>query len=137
MTARDDLPPREDIVEDANWRVCHSFNSALAGWLVVIPRRHITAIHELTAEEAGGLGSLIRSLSIALRKIVSCEKTYVMQFAESAEHKHVHFHIVPRMAGFTCEQRATKVFTFLEGDPIPTEEMDRIALAVRAELEKI
>jgi diadenosine tetraphosphate (Ap4A) HIT family hydrolase len=101
---------------------------------VLVPRRHITALHELTAEEAAALGPLIRSLSVALREVAGCEKTYVMQFAEAAEHRHVHFHVVPRMADFTAEQRATKVFTFLEGDPIPSEEMDRIALAIRSAL---
>ncbi len=60
-----------------------------------------------------------------------------MQFAESAEHTHVHFHVVPRMADFSDEQRATKVFSFLEQDPIASEEMDRIALAVKAEFETI
>jgi diadenosine tetraphosphate (Ap4A) HIT family hydrolase len=128
------LPPREDILANDYWRVCHSFNSALPGWLVLVPRRHITALHDLTPDEAAGLGPLIRSLSIALEKVVGCRKTYVMQYAEGEGFEHVHFHIVPRMDDFTHEQRATRVFSFLGDDPIPDEEMDRIALAIRSEL---
>jgi diadenosine tetraphosphate (Ap4A) HIT family hydrolase len=135
MTARDDLPPRETILVDEHWRVCHAFDSALLGWLVVLPKRHVTAIHELTRDEMAGLGPLIRKLSIALRAVVGCEKTYVMQFAESPEHLHVHFHVVPRMAEFTDEQRGPNVFTFLgvpETEQVSPEEMDRIAQAIRS-----
>lgn len=35
---------------------------------------------------------------MALRDVTDCLKTYVIQFAEAAEHPHVHFNIVPRMA---------------------------------------
>jgi diadenosine tetraphosphate (Ap4A) HIT family hydrolase len=138
MTARDDLPPREAIIVDEHWRVCHAFDSALPGWLVVVPKRHVTAIHELTEDEMNGLGSLIRELSIALRDLLACEKTYVMQFAESAEHVHVHFHVVPRMKEFTDEQRGPNIFSFLgvpEAEQVPLDEMDRIALAIRSAVE--
>ena len=97
----------------------------------------MTAIHELTPIEVESLGPMIRSLSVALRDVVGCQKTYVMQFAEAAGHSHVHFHVVPRMADFTDEQKGPNVFTFLrvpESEQLPPDVMDRIAPAVRAEL---
>jgi diadenosine tetraphosphate (Ap4A) HIT family hydrolase len=99
--------------------------------------RHVLAIDELTEAEAVELGPLLHRLSAALRAVVECDKTYVMQFAEAKEFAHVHFHVVPRMSWFTDEQRGPNVFTYLggpESDWVPAEEMDRIALAVRAEL---
>ncbi len=131
------LPPRERIVASDLWRVVHSFNTSLPGWLVVLPNRHVEAIHDLTDEEAAELGPLLIGLSRSLRAVLGCEKTYVIQFAEGEVFKHVHFHVVPRMASFTREERAKNVFTFLgrpEQERVPTEEMDRIALAIRAEL---
>jgi diadenosine tetraphosphate (Ap4A) HIT family hydrolase len=99
----------------------------------------VTAIHELTPEEVEQLGPLVRDLSLALRVVVGCQKTYVMQFAEAPDHSHVHFHVVPRMADFSDEQRGANVFAFLGDDEskwVDAEEMDRIALAIGAELEK-
>ncbi|MFI7551667.1 HIT family protein [Micromonospora sediminimaris] len=44
----DTLPPRERVAADEHWRVVHAFDSRLPGWLVLVPRRHVTSIAELT-----------------------------------------------------------------------------------------
>ena len=95
------------------WDLVHSYNSALAGWLVLVARRHITAVDELTDEEAAELGNLLQQTSRALKEVTGCQKTYVMQFAEMAEHPHVHFHVVPRMAELPEDRRSTKIFGYL------------------------
>lgn len=116
------------------WDIVHSYNTALPGWLVIVARRHIEAIHELTPDEAAELGVLIRRVSVALRDVTGCLKTYVIQFAEAAEHPHVHFHIVPRMADQPEEYQSTKVFAYLG---VPKEErvgearMNEIAARIR------
>ena len=51
------LPPREAVIVEDGWRVAHAFNSALEGWLVVLPLRHVTAMDELTSTEAEALGA--------------------------------------------------------------------------------
>ncbi|WP_462188900.1 MULTISPECIES: hypothetical protein [unclassified Frankia] len=48
----DGLPPRERILVDPGWRVTHTIRTALPGWLVVVARRHVTTMAELTAAEA-------------------------------------------------------------------------------------
>lgn len=116
------------------WDIVHSYNTALPGWLVLLARRHIEALHELTPDEAAELGVLIRQVSVALRDVTGCLKTYVIQFAEAAEHPHVHFHIVPRMAGQPEEYRGTKVFAYLgvgEEERVSEERMNEIASRIR------
>jgi diadenosine tetraphosphate (Ap4A) HIT family hydrolase len=54
--ARADLPPRERLHVGPQWRVAHAFGTSLPGWLVVLPRRHVTALDQLTVGEAAGLG---------------------------------------------------------------------------------
>jgi hypothetical protein len=61
--ARADLPPRERLHVGPRWRVAHAFGTSLPGWLVMLPRRHVTALDQLTAEEAADLGPLLRSLA--------------------------------------------------------------------------
>ncbi|MFE7581115.1 hypothetical protein ACFU5Y_06060 [Streptomyces gardneri] len=51
----DDLSPRECVVYDQHWRVAHAFNTAVPGWLVLLPRRHVAALHDLTNAEASAL----------------------------------------------------------------------------------
>jgi diadenosine tetraphosphate (Ap4A) HIT family hydrolase len=73
----------------------------------------VTAVHELTDEEAAGLGSWQVRLSRALREATGCTKTYVVQFAEAPGFSHVHFHVVPRPPGLPAEFRGPAVFGLL------------------------
>ena len=133
----DRLPPREKIAADAYWRVAHDFNSSLRGWLVLVPRRHVTSIAELTDAEAAVLGGWQVRLSRALGEVTGCVKTYVMQFAEQESFAHVHFHLVPRMPDLPTERRGPAVFRYLdsvEGERLSDVQRDRVAIAVRAAL---
>ena len=128
-----EAPPRDRILVEEHWRVAHSFNASLPGWLVLVPRRHVERLDELTELEAARIGPLLRELTAALRAVTGCVKTYVMLFAELEGFAHVHFHVVPRMGDFTEEERGANVFRFLgrpEDEQVPVEEMDRLAEAI-------
>ena len=136
IAARDagDAPLWDSIHRTPFWDVAHAFNTSLPGWLVLVARRHIEAIDELTNEEAAELGVLLRRSSAALRDITGCVKTYVMQFAEAEGHSHVHFHIVPRMTDQPEERRSTKIFGYLgapEEERVTEERMNEIAVHLR------
>jgi diadenosine tetraphosphate (Ap4A) HIT family hydrolase len=130
-----ELPPRERIAADESWRVVHDFNSALPGWLVLLPRRHVTAIAELTDVEAATLGQWQVRLSRALHEVTGCAKTYVLQLAEREGFAHVHFHIVPRMPDQPADRRGPAVFGYLDPErALPDAERDELALAIRVAL---
>lgn len=137
LTAKRDsgtAPLWDSIYRTPHWDVVHSYNTALPGWLVLVIRRHITAIDEMTDEEAIELGKLIRQTSAALKEVTGCMKTYVIQFAEAAEHPHVHFHIVPRMADQPEDYKSMNIFRYLG---VPAEQrvsesaMNEIATKIR------
>ena len=103
-------------------------------WLVLVARRHITAVDELTNAEAIELGQLIHRTSVALKEVTGCVKTYVIQFAERADHPHVHFHIIPRMAGQPENRYSTQIFGYLgvpKEERVNQEAMNAIAVKVR------
>lgn len=133
----DELPPRECLAFDQHWRVAHDFNTTVPGWLVLLPRRHVTAVHDLTDAEATALGTWQVELSRALRNVTGCVKTYVVQFAEAEGFAHVHFHIVPRMADLPPEHRGPGVFGLLRRpreERVTPDQADRIAHSLRAQL---
>ncbi|MFF2997832.1 HIT family protein [Streptomyces sp. NPDC057950] len=135
----DGLPPRERVVHDQLWRVAHVFDTAVRGWLVLLPRRHVTAVHDLTDAEASALGVWQVRLSRALRGVTGCAKTYVVQFAEAEGFAHVHFHIVPRMTDLRPEHRGPGIFELLRGpeqERVTAEQADHLALALRAHLHR-
>ncbi|GAA1610514.1 HIT family protein [Actinoplanes couchii] len=133
----DQLPPRERIAADTYWRVAHAFNSTLPGWLVLVPRRHVTTVAGLTDDEAATLGTWQVRLSRALHEATGCVKTYVIQFAEQEGFGHVHFHVVPRMADIPDDLRGPKVFGYLARPPasgIDERQRDDLAAALQARL---
>ena len=94
----------------------------------------MVAIDELTDEEAAELGVLLRRVSAALRVATGCVKTYVVQFAEAAEHPHVHFHVIPRMAGQPDARRGPGIFGYLgvpDVERVSEKQMNSLAAHVR------
>ncbi len=130
-------PPWDSIYRGDHWDLAHAYNTSWQGWLVLILRRHAEAIADLRPDEALELGALLRQVSQALRNQTGCSKTYVMQFAESANHPNVHFHVVPRMPEQAPADISYHVLRHL-GVPLherrSESEMNAFAYALRGQL---
>ena len=117
--------------------MAHAFGTALPGWLVIVPRRHVTALDELTAEEATELGPLLRRVTAAMRSVLGCAKTYVALFAEAEGFAHVHFHVMPRAADLEADLHGPRIFGLLGGDSerhVPDSVMDDVAASLTSAL---
>ena len=125
------LPVRENIWTEPGWRVAHAFNSSLAGWLVLLPTRHVESVDELSARESEDLGSLLRQSSRALKSVTGCAKTYIMMFAEAEGFSHLHFHVVPRMSDLPEDRRGANVFAYLKEDPLSEVRRDEISTQLK------
>jgi diadenosine tetraphosphate (Ap4A) HIT family hydrolase len=106
--------------------------------MVLVLRRHITSLAEMTDREAAELGPLILGVSRALHQVTSCAKTYVVQFAEAADHPHVHVHVIPRASDLPEELRGPSIFKLL-GVPtqewVPEDRMNDIAKSLKVALQ--
>lgn len=134
-----EAPLWNNIFRTDHFDVVHAFNSYLPGWIVLVARRHISAIDEMTTVEAGESGILIRQISLQLKSILGCSKTYLMQFAEQSGHSHVHFHIVPRMENIPDENKGVNIFNYLgasEKDRVSEPRMNEIAKIMQQGLGK-
>jgi diadenosine tetraphosphate (Ap4A) HIT family hydrolase len=133
----DDLPVRDRIAVDAHWRVAHALGVALVAWLVLVPRRHVTAVADLNDVEAAALGDWQVRLSRALHAVLGCTKTNVAQFAEAEGFRHVHFHLTPRMPDLPAELRGPRIFGMLDGPEdqrLRDEAAEGVSTAIRAHL---
>jgi diadenosine tetraphosphate (Ap4A) HIT family hydrolase len=132
------LPPRDDVISTAHWRVTHAFNVTLPGWLVLVPTRHVTSLTQLPQEAAGELGLLLHRLGKALEIVTGCVKTYMMQFSEAEGYSHLHVHLLPRLSSHPAEAIGPRVFTYMTDDEtvwLPESERDALARAIRAALD--
>jgi len=78
-----------------HWRLRpHPAPSPIAGWSILDLHRHVEGWDALEAPEAAELGLVVRAASAAIRCITGCDRVYLLAFAESV--RHVHLHLVPR-----------------------------------------
>ena len=127
-------PADEAIFVEDGWVVAHSFNSALPGWLVVVPLRHVESLHELEEDEARALGGLLRRVSAALIKVVGCAKTYAVMYAEMPGFNHLHVHVIPRAIDLPKELQGARIFDYLhrpEAEWVTQPVREQIAVALR------
>ncbi len=102
-----------------------------------MPQRHVEGLHEVTAQDAAVLGSLLQRLSVALVEVAGCVKTYVMLFAEAEGFAHLHVHLVPRPADLPPAHRGPGVFAHLGVPPDQqpsVEQRNQLAAAIQAVL---
>lgn len=121
------LPPRERVFTNEFWRV-RVQDRPVPGWLLVVLRRHVGTLSELSADEAATLGPVLAAGTETLMKVLGCEKSYVMSFTESVAH--VHLHLVPRAPDLPPEFRAAAIFNYKAGD-VTLGEAERDSLAER------
>jgi diadenosine tetraphosphate (Ap4A) HIT family hydrolase len=132
-----EAPWWDRILRTDHWDVAHAFGTALEGWLVLVVRRHLTAVADLNDAEAAELGPLVKRVSAALREVIGCDKTYVVQFAEHPQHPHVHVHVIPRSRDLPDERQGPRVFSLLgvpDDRAVPEARMDEIAADIAMRL---
>lgn len=113
---RGEAPAWDNILRTDHWDVVHAFGTSLEGWLVLVVRRHVETITDLTDAEAEELGPLTKRVSQALQAATGCVKTYVAQFAEHPHHQHVHVHVIARYADQPDHLRGPRVFDLMGQD---------------------
>jgi diadenosine tetraphosphate (Ap4A) HIT family hydrolase len=120
------VSPGCTIYEGKHWLIEHAYPSKLKGWLVIITKRHVETLHELTKEEFIELGEICEKTTKILHEELNCEKEYSMCLAEKEHFNHIHFHIVPKPHNLPRELRGSKIFEMLkveEKDALPHQEI--------------
>ena len=116
------ISPGPSIHEGTHWIIDHAYPTKLLGWLVMVPKRHVEALHDLSAAEFNELGILQAAITKALFQELHCEKEYLVCFAEGKGFHHVHFHVIPRSKNLPEDLKGTGIFTMLR-----TEEKDAVS----------
>jgi diadenosine tetraphosphate (Ap4A) HIT family hydrolase len=91
-----DTPEEEWLYRDPLWSVAGHTLLDEPGWAIVMLRRHVERIGELTAEELQSLGPMAARMSEAISSVTAAEKVYVVLFLET--NHHFHLLLTPREA---------------------------------------
>jgi diadenosine tetraphosphate (Ap4A) HIT family hydrolase len=83
------------IAETPSWRAEHCVGPLGVGTLVVKPKRHVTAIADLTGGEAGEMGPLLWRTASVVGALTSASQVYVCLWSHGPVH--VHFVVQPEL----------------------------------------
>lgn len=106
------------------------------GTLIVKPERHITALADLTDEEATELGPLLRRANDVARGLVDAEQVYTCLWSHAGGVPvHIHFVVQPvtadQMTAHNAYGPALQMSMFSRGEtPSPTS-IERLAVEAR------
>jgi len=91
------------------------------GHVLVIPKRHVHDLTDMTDIEMGQVMSLCQEVMLSLRRAYNPDSITILQNnGECMAFPHVHFHVVPRFSG--------DGFVMIEPEiSVSEEEMNRIA----------
>lgn len=113
--------PSYKVAEDEKHFAFLDINPMAAGHTLVIPRREVDYLFDLTPEEYGELMEFARKVALKLKKAVACQRVGVAVLGMEVPHAHIH--LVPLRTEADMDFRAPK-------KEIPAEEMQRIAQAI-------
>ena len=78
------------IYEDEYWQVDSVISPVYwRGFLIIKLKRHCEHLAELTPEEAGALGPVVRATCSALAEVLKPAKVYVCSFGDGVKHIHL------------------------------------------------
>ncbi|MBO4642167.1 MAG: HIT family protein [Bacteroidaceae bacterium] len=117
--------PSYKIAEDENYYAFLDISPLQKGHTLVIPKREVDYIFDLSDEEIAGLQVFAKKVAIAIKKAIPCVK--VGQCVLGLEVPHAHIHLVP------MQSEADLRFTNPHLKLTP-EEFQEIAEKIRKEL---
>lgn len=111
------------IYETPSFSVIHQQPPVyVLGWLLIIPKDHLTTQLELTKEQSIELIELQQKFTSILTEYTKAERIYWVMFGEKV--KHIHFHLIPIQKDLIPEARGPKIFDWIGEKPISELEID-------------
>ena len=117
--------PCYKVAEDDNYFAFLDISPMVKGHTLVIPKREVDYIFDLTDEEIAGMQVFAKKVAIAIKKAIPCVK--VGQCVLGLEVPHAHIHLVPMQS--EADLRFTNPRVELTKD-----EFEEIAKSIRENL---
>lgn len=117
--------PCYKVAEDEKYFAFLDINPLAKGHTLVIPKREVDYIFDLTDEEIAGLQVFAKKVAVAIKKAIPCVK--VGQCVLGLEVPHAHIHLVP------MQSEADLRFTNPRVE-LSAEEFEEIAKSIRVQL---
>lgn len=98
------------IYEDEHWRVRHTEETNILGYLILESRRHILDLSQAEEDELLSYGPLLGALTKSIRSVTDCQRVYTFTLAEMVPHFHIH--LIPRTNAIPRAYRGRGIMSY-------------------------
>lgn len=119
--------PSYKVAENDKYFAFLDINPVVEGHTLVIPKREVDYIYDLSDEEIGEINVFAKKVAKALKSVIPCRKIGVSVIG--LEVPHAHIHLVPMNSEGDMDFRREKL-------SLPAERMSEIANAISEEFVK-
>lgn len=123
----------ESILETENAIVFGCITPATKNHVLVVPKRHVLALEELTDEEASGIHALISQMAKVFKDFY-CISDYLVVLKNGKlagqSQSHIHFHMIP------CDERMVGMDLVWHREAIEREQVVEYCREIRRLFEK-
>lgn len=106
--------------------------SAARGLCYLEPKRHINDITELDGIEAKEFGTVLSSVSRAIKRSMNSELVYVYLYGDHIPHLHIH--LAPHSSGDAFQNSILKHEQNMSEDLLGEDELDSMVSSVNAQI---
>ncbi|MEU7870274.1 HIT family protein [Dactylosporangium sp. NPDC049140] len=108
----------------------------LAGYTLVVPRRHVEdVVRDLTPEDYLSLQAVVHRVARAVGEVVRPERTYLLSLGSMQGNAHVHWHVAPLPPGVPYERQQYHALMAENGVlPCTPEQFAELGARIRAVL---
>ncbi len=123
---------RIEVWKNDFWRLTMSKYSDVRGFCYLEPRRHIEYITDLDGVEAEQFGTVLSSVTKALKKATGAKLVYVYIYGDHINHLHVH--LAPHVDGDLYTDDVIKAGSETSETLLSIDEQKRLCDAIRSEV---
>ncbi len=137
---------KETLFYATKWfYVLYDIRPVLPGHILIIPKRHVVGITQLTRDESAGLHRLLKMLIPKMTRLYKSDGSYNIMLQTGAYSgmsiRHMHIHFIPRNRGDRYQIRNNTLYVDLErnrkgmGKKFVESEVKRLRKAFRYKAE--
>ena len=118
--------PSYKVAEDDKHFAFLDINPVAEGHVLVVPKREVDYIFDLTDEEIAAIGVFAKKVAAALKRAVPCRKIGVTVLGLEVPHAHIHLVPLHKEGDMDFKHKMT----------LPAERMAELCQAISAEFQK-
>lgn len=116
------------LFETEHFRVRHSDETKIAGYLIIEAKRHFLDLSMAKPEETAEFGEVLAKTTKAVRQATKPMRVYTFSLAEAVPH--FHMHVIPRQEDMPKRYVGRGIMSYPLNPPLDCQSRESVSLSI-------